>query len=706
MECPTSITYLLNYGVLPKKWSELSVLLSDSISSLEQSLLSSNLKELAIDAKVDYPFPSDRNAVMEKTKLSVISETLNSLKILYNNFERCDGDYITYYTTVEHDIERNLRRRLVQLVENCNDTFESLSKNAKSPYDLEAILDPDYLKQSLKTHPTNDLHGRAILFIELAQGELGIIKESPKTNEMQKVILTSYLDKLKTLNDQITSSSLVTTTSSSKKKSKSSKSKEIDKICDIMGKCQRLIKDVYGLMQISISKDHYDESDEIFNLINEKGSDAISDVCKFIETMKVGWLKRGSENVTLATCRSNTLSKLNVNLKLIKKLDSCKDDLGSSYIILGLKNIVTDTLHLDKVFKWVYNNAYFLTFNKLDPFCKPRVDVPTNFIRDDPIYEEIHEKPYNGLIIVYFQILKYYKFLKSLDWNPFQCRKPWKLQDYLSDLCWNIHVVLNADFNQDESYKIALDYADRYLMTKQKINYDRETLEYRFDRFKALKLYKFPEIIEIFNSQHRMKRWRLEEVLVNKFDGLISQLNRKVTNRGQLTVFERAMAMMKRAIYLFRILRYPYSDDLETREKLYNKMVEQAVYEYIYAAQIVVKLLDLLKPNRRVTFSFSANGPFTKKIDSIGLKVKDEFIETVSSQMKNLKIQIRDKEADLESVKHEKTQLKYLQSILNRSKLIPIAELEMTDEDNIEILREIIEEYEFTITKYGPVESS
>uniref|UniRef100_T1JYH2 Uncharacterized protein n=1 Tax=Tetranychus urticae TaxID=32264 RepID=T1JYH2_TETUR len=145
-------------------------------------------------------------------------------------------------------------------------------------------------------------------------------------------------------------------------------------------------------------------------------------------------------------------------------------------------------------------------------------------------------------------------------------------------------------------------------MTKEKIHYDRETLEYRFDRFKPLKLYKFPEIIRVFKSQRRYKRWDFEKVLVSEFDGLISQLNRKVTNRGQLIIFERAMAMMKRSIYLFQIIR------------------ELAVNEYMYAAEIVVKLLDLLRPNRRVTFSFWTNGPFTKKIDSIGLKVKDEFI--------------------------------------------------------------------------------
>uniref|UniRef100_T1KBZ1 Uncharacterized protein n=1 Tax=Tetranychus urticae TaxID=32264 RepID=T1KBZ1_TETUR len=706
MECPVSIIDLSNRS--SDKWYNLSALLSETINSLEQSLLSYNLKELSLDVKEDYPFPSDRDAVIEKTKLSVISETLDSLKILYNNLERWNG--IVMRSTELYrgrDIDCKIRAKMEQLVNDCNDTFDSLNKNAKSPYDLEAILDPDYFKRSLKTHPTNDKHDRARLFIELAQSELGIIKESSKTNEMQKVILTFYLDKLKTLKDQITSSSLVTTTSTSKKKSKSSKSNEINKICETIRKCQRIIKDVYGLMKILTFKDYFNESHEIFNVINEKGCDAISDVYQSIERKKINWIKEDSENITRATCRSGALRRLNVILKLTKKLDSFKDDLESSYIILGLKHIATDTLRVNVAFGSVYDRAYDLTF-KIYPPYKPRVDVPANFTRNDPVYEEIHEKPFNGLFIVYFHILEYKEYMDSLDWNPFQHRKPRELTQYLWHMEWLIEAAMNGNtkyvydsFNQDELYKIILDLADHYLMTKQKIHYDRETLEYRFDRFKPLKLYKFPEIAKIFNSKRRYKGGGLREVLAAKFDGLISQLNCKVTNRGQLIVFERAMVMMKRSIYLFKIIRrdvWPYNKS----EQLYNKLVEQAVNEYFYAAEIVVKLLDLLRPNRRVTFSFSANGPFTKKIDSIGLKVKDEFLETVNSQIKTLKIQIKDKEADLESVKHEKTQLKYLHSISNRTKSIPIKELEMTDEDNIEILREIVEEYEFTFINYGP----
>uniref|UniRef100_T1JYH4 Uncharacterized protein n=1 Tax=Tetranychus urticae TaxID=32264 RepID=T1JYH4_TETUR len=659
MECPTSITNLLNYGVLPEKWSDLSVLLNETIISLEQLLLSSNLKELSIDVKEDYPFSSDRNAVMEKTKLSVISETLDSLKLLYNNFERWNNiDIQSAFLYHGRNIDCWIKTKIQQLVNNCKDTIDSLNDNAKSPYDLEAILDPDYFKQSLKIYPSNDLHDRARLFIGLAQSELGIIKESPVTNEMQKVILTFYLDKLKTLNDQITSSSLVTKPSSFKKKSKSSKFNEINKICEIMRKCQRLIKDFYGLIQILTFKDYFNEKDEIFIVINEKGRDAASEVCKFIESIKTEWIKKDCANITRATCRSSALRRLNITLKLTKKLDSYKDDLESSYIILGLKNIATEILNINVLFGTVSRGAYYLTFKGLP---KPRVDVPPNFIRNDPVYEEIYEKPYNALFIVYFHIFAYYQFLESLDWNPFQNRKPRKLTDYLWNIQSLIEDALNAGFNQDELYKISLDLADRYLLTKQKIHYDRETLEYRFDNFKPLKPHKFPEIYSKINSKRR-NRWDLE-VLVSKFDGLIGGT-------------KSAMAMMKRSIYLFKIIRR----DLTPADK-FNRLTEQASNEYFYAAEIAVKLLDLLRPNRR------------------------RFMETVNSQMKNLKIQIRDKEADLESVKHEKTQLKYLQSILNRSKLIPIAELEMTDKDNIEILREIIEEYEFTITNYGPVES-
>uniref|UniRef100_T1KCH9 Uncharacterized protein n=1 Tax=Tetranychus urticae TaxID=32264 RepID=T1KCH9_TETUR len=704
MECPINITELLNPSEESAcKWSDLSVLLSETINSLEQSLLSSNLKELSLDVKEDYPFSSDRDAVIEKTKLSVINATLDSLKLLYDNLERWNGVVIhSDYFYRGRNIDCKIRRKMEQLVNNLNDTFDSLNKNTKSPYDLVAILDPDYFKQSLKTHPNNDLHGRASMFIGLAQSELGIIKESSETNEMQKVILTSYLDKLKTLNDQINSSSLVTTTSSSKKKSKSSKSNEINKICEIMRKCQRLIKDAYGLMRILTFKDYFNESDEIFNVINEKGRDAISEVGEFIESIKADWIKSERENITQATCRSGTLQRLNTILKLFKKLNSFKDDLESSYVILGLKNIATDTLRINSAFQWVNCEAFYLTFRNLP---KPRIDVPPNFTRADPVYEEIQKSPYNGLFIVYFHILNYYKYMESLDWNPFQRRKPWELNDYLYHLQLLIEAALNASLDQDESYKISLDLADRYLMTKQKIRYDRETLEYRFDHFKPLKPYKFQEIYKILHSQRPdyRRRWALRDQMTEKFDSLISELNRKVTNRGQLIVFERAMAMMKRSIYLFRIIRYAGHP---CHEDKFNKLIEQAVNEYFYAAEIVVKLLDLLKSNRRITFSFSANGPFAKKIDSIGLKVKDEFLETVNSQMKTLKIQIRDKEADLESVKNEKTQLKYLQSILNRIKSIPIKELEMTDKDNIIILREIIEEYEFTIINYGPVEMS
>ncbi|XP_015781307.1 uncharacterized protein LOC107359339 [Tetranychus urticae] len=569
MECPTIITNLLNYGVLPEKWSDLSVLLNETIISLEQLLLSSNLKELSIDVKEDYPFSSDRDAVIEKTKLSVISETLDSLKLLYNNLERRNGIHIKSFELTKREIDSNLRKRLKQLIKNCYDTFASLNNGAKSPYDLEAILDPDYFKQSLKTHPTNDLHGRAILFIKLAQSELEIIKESSETNEMQKVILTSYLDKLKTLNDPITSTSLVTTTSSSKKKSKSSKSNEIDKICEIMRKCQRLIKDVYGLMQFSNFKDYLNESDEIFNVINEKGCDAISDVCEFIEKIKADWIERDSENMTRATIRSIVLRRLNVNLKLTKKFGLCKDDLGSSNMILGLKNITTDILHIDVSFGDIYNGAYFLTFSR-SPGTKPRIDVPSNFFRVDPVYEEIYEQPLNAFFIVYFHILKYYQFLESLDWNPFQYRKPWKLIDYLCDMQWDIEVIFDLNLNQDESYQISLDYADHYLMTKQKIHYDRETLEYRFDRFKPLKPYKFPMIHKILGFQQKFGSTHvLCDQLTDRFDGLISQLNRKVTNRGQLIIFERAMAMMTRSIYLFRIMRYDvYPHDADTFNKL------------------------------------------------------------------------------------------------------------------------------------------
>ncbi|XP_053202005.1 uncharacterized protein LOC128386915 [Panonychus citri] len=642
-----------------------------------------------------------------KGKVTIVDKTLSSLSVLQKYSEEASDlhesmlqrpnylmlnskffrlsvlgfEFYTFIEMIISFIKRSVQPSAISM--------NSLDSGHKSPYDFSSIIDK--LLKSLENNSNPDSQIQVESLLKLAQSELQFIRQSKDMNEGQLTLIKIYCDKLNLLDDEL---------SSIDKETENKPKQKAKKLRDIVNGTRLIIKETFELIVALKTVEWINESDEIFVVINEKGADSFDDVIDYMEKIKKHWIERKTVNETSKVCRLAALRRFNVYIKQMKKLSILKSELESDWIILGIKNIITNFNRIERSSSRIVNNAYYLTYKGLP---KPPVDVPVGFIRDDIIYKDLDENSHQHLIIVLIYLIRYLDYLNSLTWNKFQDRKPRRVCDNFVDMIYVFKALVDSDLDDSELKSISFDLADRLCLAKIKISNDRDALEYRLFRYKPRKPFKFVELQKIFNRNHPSKRYPVMKYIENNLDEIINGFNRKVTNRGQMMIMKSAMEMMKRSLKTLKLMRTDFN--LDPQEKyLGNYLVNQSANEFCYVAETLGTLLDNFRPNRRTPFSFNADGKFTQQINEIGLGMKKDFEMEINSQIEKLKATIKENEENLESTKEEKIQLRYLTSIVKRSILIPIKEIELSEKDEIEILREIIEEYEYTLILYGPID--